>query len=300
MSALARARLQIHFCVVLWGLTAVLGRLIDIPAIALVWWRMTLVVLTLALLPASWRALRRLRTRQWWACAGIGVLVTLHWLTFYLAVKLANASVAATCIALGPAFLALIEPWIAGRRFNPRELLLSLLVIPGVALVAGGTPAGMHAGMLIGVGSAALLAVFSACNKRVTSAIPALAITSIEFATGSVCLAVLSLSAHGLGRFDQWPHGHDVWWLLALAFACTLLPYLLALVALRQLSAFEVQIITNLEPVYAVVAAALLLHEQRHLQPSFYLGMALIVGVIAVQPLLRKPAQRGAAVRSME
>lgn len=295
MPALTRARLQIHFCILLWGLTAVLGRMIDIPALALVWWRMSLVVLALVMLPATWRALRTLQRRQWAACAGIGVLVTLHWLSFYLAVKLADASVAATCIALGPAFLALIEPWIAQRPFNPRELLLSLLVIPGVVLVAGGIPSGMHAGLLIGIVSAALIAVFSACNKRVTSQIPALAITGVEFTAGSLCLSVLSLLAPGMGTFWQWPQGHGGLLLLGLAFGCTLLPYLLALVALRQLSAFEVQITTNLEPIYAIVLAALLLHEQQHLRPGFYLGLILIVGVVALQPLWLRPSRPHAA-----
>ncbi|WP_411028554.1 EamA family transporter, partial [Salmonella sp. s58998] len=70
--------------------------------------------------------------------AGIGALVALHWLTFYGAVKLANASVAATCIALAPVFTSIIEPWVAKRPFQLRELAFGLAVLPGVALVVGG------------------------------------------------------------------------------------------------------------------------------------------------------------------
>ena len=98
--------------------------------------------------------------------AGIGVIVALHWLTFYAAIKLANASVAATCMALAPVFIALVEPFIAGRRFDTRELIFGVAVVPGVALVAGGTPLHMRAGIIVGAISALLVAFFSIFNKR--------------------------------------------------------------------------------------------------------------------------------------
>jgi len=95
-----RALWQIHLCVLLWGFTAILGKLITLPALPLVWWRMLIVVAALALLPRVWRGVRAMPLRTRWAYAGIGALVALHWLTFYGAIKLSNASVAATCIAL--------------------------------------------------------------------------------------------------------------------------------------------------------------------------------------------------------
>ena len=149
MTDLRRAQLQIHFCVLLWGVTAILGKLITLPALPLVWWRMLLVVAALALIPRVWRGLRALPARLVLAYAGIGVLVALHWLTFYGAIKLANASVAATCIALAPVFTAVIEPWVARRPFRPRELALGVAVLPGVALVVGGVPDGMRLGVAV-------------------------------------------------------------------------------------------------------------------------------------------------------
>src|SRR3546814_7024984 len=112
----------------------------------------------LALVPRVWRGLRAMPVRLLLAYAGIGVLVALHWLTFYAAVKLANASVAATCIALAPVFLAFVEPWIGRRRFDRRELMLGIAVVPGVALVVGGIPDAMRIGIVIGVLSAFLAA----------------------------------------------------------------------------------------------------------------------------------------------
>jgi hypothetical protein len=166
LSPTAAARVQIHFCVLLWGFTAILGKLITLTALPLVWWRMLIVTVALALLPRVWRALRAMPGRLRLAYAGIGVLVALHWLTFYGSIKLANASVAATCIALAPVFLALFEPLVARTRFEPRELLLGIAVVPGVALVVGGVPDGMRLGIAIGALSAALVAVFGALNKR--------------------------------------------------------------------------------------------------------------------------------------
>src|SRR3954469_443206 len=95
-----RALLQIHVCVVLWGFTAILGRLITLQALPLVWWRMLLVTAALALWPPFWTGLRQLPPRLIAIYLGIGALVTLLWVTFYASIKLSNASVAATCMAL--------------------------------------------------------------------------------------------------------------------------------------------------------------------------------------------------------
>src|SRR5690349_2527388 len=122
MSSPTRAWLQIHFCVLLWGFTAILGKLITLPAPALVWWRMLIVSVALLAVPQVWRGIGKLGARLVAIYAGIGALVALHWLAFYGAIKLSNASVAATCIATGPVFLAWIEPLLTGRKFNPREL----------------------------------------------------------------------------------------------------------------------------------------------------------------------------------
>ncbi len=139
-AARTRAWLQLHFCVVLWGFTAIFGRLISLPALPLVWWRMTLVGVALLAIPMFWRGVRGLSARQLAIYAGIGVLVALHWLTFYGSIKLSNASVGATCMALMSVLMAFIEPLIVRRKFDPRELLFGLAVIPGVLLVIGGTP----------------------------------------------------------------------------------------------------------------------------------------------------------------
>ena len=135
MTSSARALLQIHFCVVLWGFTAIIGKAITLPALPLVWWRMLLVTAALALVRKFWTGLGKLPPRLVAAYFGIGIIVAMHWLTFYGAIKLSNASVAVTCMALAPLFIAVIEPALSGRRCDYRELLFGAGAIPGVALV---------------------------------------------------------------------------------------------------------------------------------------------------------------------
>jgi len=289
-AATRRAQFQIHFCVLLWGFTAILGKLITLPALALVCWRMALVSVALYALKRVRRGLRELAPRLRWVFAGIGVVVALHWLTFYGAIKLANASVAAACIGLAPVFLAGLEPWVMRTRFDPRELLLGALVVPGVALVVGGVPVAMHAGIVVGTVSALLVALFGALNKRYVEQAEPLTMTFVELGAGGLFLSLAALAwtfvQGGVDAVHWLPGLRDSGYLLLLALGCTLLPFALSLVALRRLSAFQAQLAVNLEPVYAVALAALLLGEQRELGPSFYAGVAIILGAVLAHPWL--------------
>lgn len=298
-SAVLRAQLQIHFCVLLWGFTAVLGKLITLAALPLVWWRMLIVVAVLALVPRVWRALRAMPFRLKLAYAGIGVLVALHWLTFYGAIKLANASVAATCIALATVFTAFVEPRLAGVRFSRRDVALGIAVVPGVAFVVGGVPEEMRAGVAVGALSALLVALFGSLNKRLVRRADALSVTALELGAGTLALTLLApVVALAVPVFSgplfELPGARDAWLLLALALLCTLLPFALSLVALRHMSAFSAQLAVNLEPVYAILLALVLLGEQRELTLLFYAGVTVILGAVIAHPLLSRPKEKRA------
>ena len=291
MTPANKALLQIHGCVVIWGFTAVLGKLITLPAFALVWWRMLLVVAALALIPAFWRGLRRIDLRTAAIFGGIGVVVALHWVTFYGAIKLSNASVAATCMGVAPILVSIVEPWITGRRFDWRELAIGVAAVPGVMFVVGGTPGGMRAGIAVGILSALLVAIFGALNKRHVERAEPLVVTGLELAAGTLFLTLVALAVGGEATSVGVPGTHDMVLLLVLAIACTLVPFAISLVALRNLSAFSAQLAVSLEPVYAVFLAILLLNEQRELSLQFYLGLAIILAsVFAHVWLRRRPA----------
>ena len=295
MTPTAKAQLQIHLCVLLWGFTPILGKLISLSALPLVWWRMLIVVVALAFLPRVWRGLRAMSAKLILAYCGIGVIVALHWLTFYGAIKLSNASVAVTCIALAPAFTSVIEPWLTRRPFSWRELLFGIAVLPGVALVVGGVPADMRLGIAVGALSALFVALFGSLNKRMVEHGDALTVTALELGAGALTLTLLAPLMPAIfpafaGDLFVMPSTSDALYLLALAMACTLLPFALSLVALKHLSAYGVQLVTNLEPVYAIVLAIVLLGEQHELGGLFYAGVALILAGVFAHPLLvRQP-----------
>jgi drug/metabolite transporter (DMT)-like permease len=277
VNAHRRALIELHVCVVLWGFTAILGKLITLPATQLVWWRMLLVTVALACFPRVWRALKLIPPRLMLTFAAIGGVVALHWLAFYGSVKLANASVAATTMALAPAVTALIEPAITGASFERHNLLLGILVIPGVALVVGGIPGSMHLGFWVGVISAALAALFNALNKRYLAHHDAMAVTWLELGAGFALLAVIAAFTAPDGTAVVLPSLRDGAWLLVLAILCTLIPFAVSLATLRHLSAFTAQLAINLEPLYAVVLAVAFLGEARELGVSFFIGVAIVL-----------------------
>ena len=300
-SAERRARWSLHLCVLLWGFTAILGKLITLPTGALVVWRMGLVAALLALWPRVWRGIDAISRVQILRYAAIGVVIALHWLAFYGSIRLANASVAVGCIALGSVFAAIIEPLITGRPHERAELLLGLLVIPGMALLVGGVPLSMYLGVAVGVLSALLAALFTTLNKRYATDDPPEAVTFIQMLAGALALALGASAVFGVEQTLRLPDAVDLSWLLVLAIVCTLLPFMLWLQALRHVSAFTTQLTLNLEPVYAIVLAALLFHEYQQLTPSFYAGVAVIIATVFLQPWLtarlQRPAGRSGTIR---
>ena len=281
-----RSLWALHLCVLLWGFTAILGKLITLPASALVVWRMGLVAVLLALLPRVWRTVRSIPRPTIARYAAIGVIIALHWLTFYGAIRLANASVAVACMALGSVFAAIIEPFVTGRPHERSELLLGVLALPGVVLLVGGVPLSMHLGIAVGALSALLAALFGALNKRHATGDAPEAVTFIEMAAGGLVLALGASLVFGAAETLRWPGAADLAWLVVLAVGCTLVPFLLWLRALRHISAFTTQLAINLEPVYAILLAALLFREHRQLTPAFYAGVALILAIVVAQPRL--------------
>jgi drug/metabolite transporter (DMT)-like permease len=220
------------------------------------------------------------------------VLLALHWIGFYASIKLANASVGASCMGLAPIFLSLLAPLLSRVRFDPGELAAAIVAMPGVALVVGGVPASMQLGLWLGVASAALLALVGIFNKRHVEQADALVVTCIEMGAGALAVT-LPLAFSVTHVSEVVPGARDAMLLCALALGCTLLPFALSLVALRQLSAFSAQLIVNLEPVYTIVLAIALWGEQRQLDRRFYAGVALILIAIFAHSLLQRARRLG-------
>jgi drug/metabolite transporter (DMT)-like permease len=285
MKPSTRALFQIHFCIFLAGFTAILGKAITLAALPLVWWRMLIVVVALMLLPRFWTGLAKIHGRSLAIYLGVGIIVAVHWLTFYASIKLSNASVAATCMAFTSLFIAFFEPLMTRRAFDTREIFFGLAIIPGVVLLVGGTPSQMRTGLALGILSAFLFAMFSILNKRFIDRGAALTITGIEMASGALCLSIIGIMLPFEHVFVM-PGSHDAVLLLTLGLGCTLLPFALSLVALKHLTAFTTALVLNMEPVYAIVLAILIFREQQQLSPSFYTGVAIILAVVFSHPIV--------------
>ena len=278
-----QAYLQLHACVILWGFTAILGRLISLPAVQLVCWRMALVAVVLLAVRRTWFGVAGMPRRSVFVFVAIGLIVAAHWVAFYTSIKISNASVAVACLGLGSIFAAIIEPIVMRRPHDRLELLLGVLAVPGVVLIVGGVPLEMRLGIAAGVVAALLSAIFTTLNKRFASSGDPFAITFLEMTAGAVVLSVpAALSGLTL------PTQMDAIWLVVLAVACTLLPFVMWIQSLKHVSAFSTLLILNLEPVYAILLAAVLFQEYEDLTPLFYGGTAIVLLTVVLQPQLRR------------
>lgn len=296
------AYLHLHISVFLFGFTAILGALISLSGVVLVWYRLLLTVLVYV----GWLAYRgqlpRLPWRQALHLAGIGLVLGIHWITFYGAIKLANASVALVCLSSATFFTSVLDPLFYRRSISRREVLLGLVVLLGIYLIYHFQPAGMEWGIVVGVVSALFSALTGMLNKRVVNAHPGALINTYELGGCFVIFSVLMplylylapaealLPAVGT-RFSDHPWlgwlDHDWFYLILLSLVCTNLAYNLSMNALRHISTFNFILAINLEPIYGIVLAVLLLGENRELNWGFVLGCGLVFASVFFNVILR-------------
>jgi len=288
-----RAYFELHLSVFLWGFTAILGDLIQLSALVLVWWRVLFTTISLLVILRSFRVFREMPRRLLFQYMGIGVLVALHWLAFYGAIKLANASVSLICMATTSFMTSLLEPLILRQRIKGYELFLGILIIPGMVLIANTLDFSMLAGFWVGLAAALLAAVFSILNKKLVTKAGPVPITFLELASSWLFLSLfmpffLSSDPDTIFLPGKW----DLIYLLVLSLLCTTLPYILSLRALKHLSAFATNLTINLEPVYGIALAWLLLKENKELSPGFYIGVLIILVAVFSYPVVKRGFER--------
>ncbi len=291
MNPVRRAYLELHLAVLLWGFTAILGELIQLSALVLVWWRVLLTSLSLVWLVRLGSLFREMPLRKVGQFAFVGVLTALHWLTFYGSIKLANASVALICMATCAFFTSLVEPLLLRQPFRKLDVLFGFVVVPGMALIVEHVETRMHTGIWVGLLSSFLAAVFSILNKKWVHDAPPMRITFIEMTSAWLFLSLVVPVYLHFEPAERWlPTWSDLGWLLVLAVVCTTFTWMLALRALKHLSAFASTLTVNLEPVYGILLAIVVLQEHRELSPGFYWGCALVLAVVLAHPLFARPS----------
>ena len=291
-----RAYLELHIAVILFGFTAILGKLISIQAVSLVWWRVLIASIgMMIILRAKFNNVPKERIRQYLMIGGI---VALHWITFFASIKVSNASIALASFATTTFFTSLIEPLIVKERHIGADILIGLLVVPAMIMIVQGIDPELRLGIWLGLVSALLVAIFASLNKKLIKHASPMQISFFELSGAwlfiSLCLGVLSLAGVGDKAFAgmdfrlHMPQPGDWLYLLVLGLLCTTLAYFLAMRALHHVSAYNMNLVINLEPVYGIVMAWLFLHENRELTTSFYIGAAIILVVVFSYPFVLK------------
>lgn len=290
LSQTKTAYIQLHIAVLLFGFTAILGNLIDMSAVMIVWWRVLITSISLFFLIKFRRDVLSLPRVLILKYLGIGVLIALHWICFYGAIKLANSSIALICVATVAFFTSMLEPIINRRKVDPVELLLGFLIIPGMYVIVQNVDASYVAGIWAGLAAAFLAALFSILNKRYINDASAYTINFLEMVSATVLVSLIIPLAGNVTYMGYFLPQRTIDWgyLLVLALVCTTFTNVITLKSLKHLTAFASNLVFNFEPLYGIVLAAILLKEYEQLTTGFYIGGTMIISIVLLHPMIQK------------
>ena len=278
-----KALIQLHIAVFLAGFTAILGKLITLNEGLLVWFRLLITVVTLGCILLYRKQLLKIPFKDVIKIFGVGVIVAIHWVTFYGSVKYANVSVALVCFSATGFFTAFFEPLILKRRISVIEVGLGLIAISGIYIIFDFHPQ-YKLGVIFGIISAVGSSLFPIYNKKLLLSYTPKILTLYELGGGLLALTVLV--PFYLMQFPATyylPTATDWLWLLVLAWLCTVLSFDLQLNALKKISAFTANLTYNLEPVYGIILAFIFFKENENLHREFYTGVGLILLAVVLQ-----------------
>ena len=278
-----KAFFQLHIAVIFAGFTAILGKLINLNEAILVWYRMLFSAVTLGLILIFRKEFVRLSLLNTIKLFGVGAIIALHWVSFYGSIKYANVSVSVTCLSAIGFFTSFIEPLIMKRRIDFIEVLLGLLAIVGIYLIFNFYPE-YKTGIIFGIISTLLACLFPIFNKTLLKQFTPGIVTLYEMTGGFIALCfIVPFYLHFFPAEYFIPTAVDLFWLLILAWICTVFAFILSLNALKYISAFTVNLTYNFEPIYSILLAFIIFKENKFLGPGFYFGFGLILLAISLQ-----------------
>jgi drug/metabolite transporter (DMT)-like permease len=278
-----QALIKLHTAVFLAGFTGILGRLILLNEGLLVWYRLFITIVTMWLVFSFTGKLVRIRKTDILKLAGVGFLSALHWVTFYGSIKYANVSVALVCFSAVGFFTALVEPLIVRRKVKAIEVLLGLLVMAGIYIIFHFDPH-YKTGIILGILSALLIAISMILLRQFVQRINGETVLTYQLTGGLFLLTLfMPLYLHFFPVKTLFPTVSDWGWLLLLSWVCSVWAFQLTTGALKKLSAFTVNLMFNLEPVYGIILAFVFFNEAKDLSSGFYYGLALIILSVVLQ-----------------
>ncbi|MGZ3931331.1 MAG: DMT family transporter [Bacteroidia bacterium] len=278
--------LLLHFIVLIWGFSPVLGRFISTSALQLVWFRIafTLIIITGYILiikknvRTSWPDLLRL--------AGIGVIIAVHWLCFYGAIKVSNISVTMAAFSTGTLFTSLVEPLLFRRKIIWYEIIIGLIIIGAICLIFS-VEIVYWEGIVLGILAAFLSSVFSVFNALMVKKVESTAISYIELWFGLIGVSIYLLFTGGFTTSFFALSNHDVLGLLLLAGICTAFPFIASVDLMKHLSPYTITLTVNLETVYGIILAIFLYEENKELSYTFYIGVSIILAAVFLNAWLK-------------
>ena len=291
MTETRRGFILLHLSVLLAGFTGLFGRLITLNEVDIVWYRMLFTSLILLV----FTGLPRVGWHKFLQLCGCGALLGVHWMLFYGSIKASNVSIGVICFSLIGFFTALFEPLIYKRKISWVELLFSLITVAGVLCIFS-LDARYRYGIMIGIASSAVCALYAICNKKASVGMRSRTVLMYQMSGGLIMVSAIIpfylMVFPSLQPVVVIPQDSNVWFMLCHALFCTVGMYLLQIQALKRLSAFTVNLTYNLEPCYTIILAFLIFGEGREINFSFYIGITLILLSVLLQTMraMKKPS----------
>lgn len=278
--------LQLHFVIFIWGFTGVLGKLISIDGAPLACIRMGIAFLGLAAFMAIRKISFKTDLKSMIKLLGIGVIIAIHWATFFIAIKVSTISVALVCMSSSALFMSFLEPLIMKKKIIPYEILFGMLVI-GALLIIFKVESQYALGMGLALISAFLAALFTALNAIYIKSHNATKITTFEMLGGFIGLSIFLLLSEGISLENITPTASDWIYLLILALVCTAYAFVVSVDIMKVVSPFTVAISVNLEPIYAILMALIIFGEEEHMSTGFYFGSSVLILTIIGNAILK-------------
>jgi drug/metabolite transporter (DMT)-like permease len=277
---------HLHFIVFIWGFTAVLGDLISIEAVPLVWHRMLLGSLFVLIYIIYNKGMLKVSLRSLIKFAFVGLLIALHWLAFFSAVKVSNVSITLAMMSTGAFFASFLEPIFFKRKIIGYEVIFGLIVIIGLYIIFK-VESEYLSGILLALLASFLGTLFSIFNGMMIKSHNATVISFYELLFGVVFITIYILSTDGFDNAFFNLSGSDWTYLIILASICTAYAFIASVHVMKWISPYTVMLTTNMEPVYGILLALLILGEKEYMSPTFYLGAIIILITVVLNGIIK-------------
>jgi drug/metabolite transporter (DMT)-like permease len=289
-SSLNKNLIILHFTVFIWGFTGILGALISISAVSLVWYRVLIASVSLFLYFKINKTALRISGNTFLKLVFTGTLVGGHWILFFASIKLSTVPVTLVCLSSITLFTAIFEPLINKTKVSKLEILAGSLIITGIILIFK-FETKYTKGIITGLISAVFASLFSIINSRQVKKTEAPIIAFYELAGAFLWITIYLLFTNGFNQ-SMALKGADIGYLFILGTICTSLAYVAGVSVMRELSAFRVALITNLEPVYGIIMSFVFFKDMNKMTLGFWVGAVIILSTIFLFPVAQKQIVR--------